>query len=278
MRLSNNQFSGKINDYYHTQPTLEEIYLNNNNISGRIPFIYMNSLKILDLSYNRFEGPIPVFTPECPLVKLLLSHNLIDSPFPIEWENRYNPATYNFYHYLRRTKVSPYMYDLELIDLSYNLLSMSVNDLINPLLTLENLRELHFRGNNLTSPFSDFGFMFSYLNGGVVYEGKGLEKLTLFDVVSNSIDGELPNDLPVSLIVFQAQSNLLSGAIPEIYSQLYVLDLLNNQLHSDILPSFLYSDDSRLEYNLFYFYFMYIVKVTYHILVQEYHFMINQSQ
>lgn len=210
----------------------------------------MNSLKILDLSYNRFEGPIPPFTTDCPIVKLLLSHNLINSPLPVEWENRYNPATYNFHHYVRRTKVSPYMIHLELIDLSYNLLSMSVNDLINPLLTLENLREVHFRGNNLTGPFTDFGFMFSYLISGVAYEGKGLEKVTLFDVVSNNITGELPNNLPVSLIVFQAQSNSFDGEIPEIYSQVYVLDLLNNQLHSENLPSFLYSDDSRLEYKI----------------------------
>lgn len=118
-------------------------------LEGNIPFHDMKSLEYLDLSYNSFTGSVPSFSQDTPLIKLILNNNNINKQLPIEWENRYVPYTYNFYHYVRKSYISPYLKELDTIDLSYNNIDSSFNDYLNPLLSLANLRELHLRGNKL---------------------------------------------------------------------------------------------------------------------------------
>ncbi|GKE63261.1 leucine-rich repeat-containing protein, partial [Tanacetum coccineum] len=62
LNLSLNQLNGTITDKLWQLPYLQTLYLSFNNISGTLPKSLSNhSLDFIDLSFNCFYGPIPVF-------------------------------------------------------------------------------------------------------------------------------------------------------------------------------------------------------------------------
>ncbi|KAK6145718.1 hypothetical protein DH2020_022538 [Rehmannia glutinosa] len=80
--LQNNNFSGDINPV-SLSSRLSIIDLSFNSFSGEIPFTFKNlkRLSVLNLQYNSFSGVIPDF--DLPTLKILnLSHNLLNGSIP----------------------------------------------------------------------------------------------------------------------------------------------------------------------------------------------------
>ncbi|CAI9754074.1 unnamed protein product [Fraxinus pennsylvanica] len=82
--VSNNQFSGQIPDYAFTGMTsLKKVYMANNKFTGKIPTSLAKSPRLLELRIenNQFTGHIPQFRPDY-LKVLNVSHNQLEGPIP----------------------------------------------------------------------------------------------------------------------------------------------------------------------------------------------------
>lgn len=82
--VSNNQFSGQIpDDAFNGMTSLKKVYMANNKFTGKIPTSLAKSPRLLELRIenNQFTGPIPQFRIDS--LKLLnVSHNQLEGPIP----------------------------------------------------------------------------------------------------------------------------------------------------------------------------------------------------
>ncbi|ONI13607.1 hypothetical protein PRUPE_4G233100 [Prunus persica] len=247
LTLYNNSLNGTMPSWLGSLPSLEELNLRRNQLSGNIFEFQSRSLSRLDLSYNKLHGLVPRSIYE--LVNLgwldLSSNNLSGT---VEFE-----------------KFSK-LQSLVRLNLSSNHLSLSFNNLSNntwlELSTLDlsfcnisefpyflraspNLEALYLSHNriqgNLPKWLLDVGkesltyldLSHNFLTGTVELRWKNLQYL---DLRNNSIQGKLPIP-PPSTFYFTISNNQLIGEIPPIIcslSFLQILDLSYNRLSGKI--------------------------------------------
>ncbi|XP_057793402.1 receptor-like protein EIX1 [Salvia miltiorrhiza] len=159
-------------------PSLEALYLSDNQITGYVPNLSSTSMRHLDLSNNRFSGPIPLFyanariiqlngnmfsgsissiceIPQYQLVSLDLSNNKLAGEIPNCWEKM------------------PYLFSLNLADNRFS------GEIARSLGSLLVLHALQLRGNNLSGELPSTLRLCQYLR--------------LVDVGGNALTGEIPN-------------------------------------------------------------------------------------
>ncbi|KAL8482547.1 hypothetical protein ACS0TY_028644 [Phlomoides rotata] len=193
---------------------LEEFYAGVNSLKGSIPFSIFNisTLRMLDLSFNQFDGTLPpnmgisLFNVE----RLHMNGNTLSGPIPSSITNASKLTHLGMDHNSFRGSI-PDFGDLRL------------------------LRVLRLRGNNFTAAESttqELGFLSSLTS---------CRYLEVLDVSDNPLHGILPaasiGNLSTSLLQFRAGGCIINGVIPtEIgnLTSLLGLYLYENQLQGAI--------------------------------------------
>ncbi|XP_047949624.1 receptor-like protein EIX1 [Salvia hispanica] len=162
---------------WSTFPLLEGLFLSRNHLSGTIPNLSNTSIWYMDLSYNQFSGPLPLFpydlfainlsgnklsasisslcnTPHFDLEFFDLSNNQLAGEVPNCWE-----------------KMPTMMY----LNLANNSFSGEIPDSFG---SLPNLRELQMHGNNLSGELPDSLRLF--------------QEMSLLDFGGKKLTGEIP--------------------------------------------------------------------------------------
>ncbi|XP_078154001.1 uncharacterized protein LOC144549138 [Carex rostrata] len=199
MDLSNNKFYGSL--IYNLNFTQDPILLlNDNNISGEIPFSICNgSFEVLDISNNELNGVLPDCIRRANLWALKLSGNHLEGSLPMMCVEQN--------HWL--------------LDLSDNMLSGSI-----PACSNESaLQIINVSQNNLTGNFPT-----TWLNISDIYA---------IDIGENFLSGKLPIwiGMESNLSMLLARDNMFGGPIPEQICQfkyLGILDLSHNNLFGEI--------------------------------------------
>ncbi|CAL5336836.1 unnamed protein product [Camellia sinensis] len=272
--LFRNNLNGQIPDSLGNMSQLTNLYLFGNNLSGQIPDSLgnMSLLTSLDLRNNSLNGTIPSSLFALPsLIYIDLSDNKLQGPIPRSvyelqdltslWVSSNNLSGVLDLDKLLKLK------NLISLDLSYNGLSLSINNSVNS--TLANFDTIGLASCNL-SEFPNFlreqaGLSSLDLSNNKIHGevpkwlfnvGKdslqnldlshnfitSLERLPwknlqFIDLHSNSLRGPLPVP-PNTTYVFSISNNKLTGEIPTLIcnlSSLGVLDLSNNSL-SGLIP------------------------------------------
>ncbi|KAF8009100.1 hypothetical protein BT93_J0173 [Corymbia citriodora subsp. variegata] len=230
--LQSNKFYGRINLtlFGLSFPTLELLVISNNNFIGQWPTIFFSntSLAVIDLSNNKFEGPIPLPSPSTSYYSI--ASNKITGKIPSLICN----AT-----------------ELHIIDLSNNSLIGSLPRCLTNLST--NISVLNLRMNYLEGTIPQF---FSSKSGLMTldlsqnrFEGtlpRSLVKcryLEVLDLSHNQIEDTFPRWLGTfpELKVLVLRSNNLKGLLDiprgaHLFPKLHILDLSNNNF-SGPLPT-----------------------------------------
>ncbi|MED6112250.1 hypothetical protein PIB30_059985 [Stylosanthes scabra] len=233
--LSGNNFSGALPSCLNMS-SAKIIYLQGNGLTGAIPEGLLNSNRMLalDLSDNNFEGAIPesIYGSES-LTLLLLGRNQLQGHLSSQICELRN---------------------LQILDLSQNSLTGSIPSCLENIRFAGRRQFLNFPNIDiinlipLNSEYDMFGFgMYAgytkeqlILKGRyLLYHGYIVEFVSLLDLSSNRLTGEIPHQLGdlSGLISINLSHNHLSGAIPESFHKLQILeslDLSNNNLSGQI--------------------------------------------
>ncbi|XP_021899959.1 leucine-rich repeat receptor protein kinase MSL1 [Carica papaya] len=175
--------------------------LSENQIRGELPHHLVSpNLTLIDLSSNRFEGPVPVWSTNANLLDL--RDNLFSGSIP---EN-----------------LGELMPSLLELDLSGNLLNGSIPTSICQMM---NLSVLSLRGNRFSGQLPDCW--------------NNLQKLWALDASNNNISGEIPESMGNlrSIHALLLSNNDLQGEIPTVLrtcSALMILDLGGNRLSGNV--------------------------------------------
>ncbi|KAK7306862.1 hypothetical protein VNO77_44822 [Canavalia gladiata] len=207
--LHNNSLSGNFSlDLSHIK-NLEFINLGDNNFSGSVPTKMPESMEVMLLRSNQFEGNIPPQLCNLPsLIQLDLFHNKLSGPIPKCISNipsmggaqrtSHYPFEFNLYTKGQELEFEDYGL-LRTLDLSSNNLSGEIPAEVFSLVQLHTLNLSH---NHFTGKISrEIGRM------------KNVESL---DLSSNELHGEIP--VSISFLTFLSFLNLsyndLTGQIP----------------------------------------------------------------
>ncbi|KAM7489916.1 hypothetical protein LguiB_027400 [Lonicera macranthoides] len=192
--------------FWDLSPRLQYLNISDNHIHGVLPDLSLKFVKLdqIDLSSNRFEGPIPLFPRN--LSSLNLSKNMFSGSI-----------------ISLCTIVTEF---LSFLDLSNNLLSGEVPDCW---INANNLKILDLSNNNLSQKIpASFGF---------------LHQLILLNLRNNSFIGELPSSLKncSALKVIDMSENKLFGQLPAWIGTdltlLVILSFRRNDFHGSVPPS-----------------------------------------
>ncbi|KAG5244693.1 receptor protein [Salix suchowensis] len=209
LKLSNNNFSGRLPPSVFNSGHLRYLYLDGNKFVGKVSGTFSNTLQIVDISNNLLSGMLPrgIGNSSIFLEVIDLSKNHFEGTIPIEY----------------------FKFDwLEYLDLSENNLSGSLplgfdapylryvhlyrNQLSGPLphacYNLSSLVTLDLGDNNLTGPIPDWI--------------DNLSELSIFVLKSNQFNGELPHQLCLlrRLSILDLSENNFSGHLPSCLSNL----------------------------------------------------------
>uniref|UniRef100_A0A0E0NBW5 non-specific serine/threonine protein kinase n=1 Tax=Oryza rufipogon TaxID=4529 RepID=A0A0E0NBW5_ORYRU len=193
LMLYNNNFSGEFPRSLWSVVTdqLSVVMIQNNNFSGTFPKQLPWNFTRLDISNNRFSGPIPTLAGKMKVFRA--ANNLLSGEIP--WD---------------LTGIS----QVRLVDLSGNQISGSLPTTIGVLMRLNTL---YLSGNQISGNIpAGFGFI------------TGLNDL---DLSSNKLSGEIPKDFNKLLLSFLNLSmNQLTGEIPtslqnKAYEQSFLFNL-----------------------------------------------------
>jgi Leucine-rich repeat (LRR) protein len=184
-----------------------------NRFEGVIPNSISNSshLDKIDLSDNRFHGPIPLFNNLKNLTYLTLGHNFLTSTTSLNFQ---------FFDSLRNSTL------LEILKVNDNYLA---GELPNSIAYLSgNLQQFCVANNKL--------------NGSIPEGMKKFQNLASLSFEQNYFTGELPLELGTlkKLESLSMYENILSGEIPDMFgnlTNLYNLDIWNNQFSGKIPAS-----------------------------------------
>ncbi|EXB64642.1 Tyrosine-sulfated glycopeptide receptor 1 [Morus notabilis] len=192
---------------------LTHLNLSRNSLSGSLPsefFSSLNNLKVLDLSYNRFHGPLSSVSDNNSVFQTVdLSSNLLEGEFP---SSLFEPSVASG--------------SLNSFNVSNNSFSGSIP--VSAFCTgtgTSQLRLLDFSSNKFI--------------GEIPPEIKGCSKLETFRAGLNNLSGQIPDELYgiVSLEHISLPVNRLAGPIGDgvvQLSKLRILELYSNQLNGSI--------------------------------------------
>ncbi|KAM7489867.1 hypothetical protein LguiB_027351 [Lonicera macranthoides] len=192
--------------FWDLSPNLRYLNISYNEIHGILPDLSLKFVKLfeIDLSSNRFKGPIPLFPRNVSLLNL--SKNMFSGSIISLCE-----IATNF---------------LVKLDLSDNLLSGEVPDCW---IDTNNMKVLDLANNNFSWKIpASFGF---------------LDNLKFLNLRNNRLIGELPSSLKncSSLKIIDMSENKLSGQLPAWIGTnltlLVVLSFRRNDFHGSIPPS-----------------------------------------
>jgi EIX receptor 1/2 len=219
--------------------------LSHNQISGTIPLQWLSSRFLgsstIDLSYNRFNGPLPQLNSN--LMALDFSNNLFQGSINTSFCGTNGSIRNRYLRYLDLSNNSlsgelpncwanmPYLIRL---DLAYNNFSGridSIGSICNFMKSEYMLQMLHLENNNFTGELPS-----SLMN---------CTSLTVLDVGENRVSGKIPGwigTMQSYLIILRLSSNLFTGSIPSQLcglKYLQILDLSHNNIAGTIPPCLL---------------------------------------
>ncbi|GER48975.1 leucine-rich repeat receptor-like protein kinase [Striga asiatica] len=195
--LGNNEIVGELPEFGQL-PNLYRLRLGNNQLSGSIPGELLQGvvpLVELDLSVNKFSGPIPDIN-STTLVTLNLSSNSISGSLPPSLGNCLFIDLSGNLLSDDMSVMKNWNHNLEALDLSSNGLRGSIPSLTH----FEKLTLLSIRNNSLEGPLP--------LTLG--------RKLVTVDLSSNRFDGPIPHSFLTSVTItnLNLSDNHLTGPIP----------------------------------------------------------------
>ncbi|BFG37780.1 hypothetical protein CerSpe_240540 [Prunus speciosa] len=215
--LSGNKFTSTIPPWLFNLTKLEKLDFSVNSLTGKLPdsLGHLKSLRFLNLSYNSFQGSIPKSIGNLRFSydsHVDLTSNRFEGPLPL-WSSNISLL------YLRDNlfsgpiphNICQVMPNLKYLDISTNSLSGSIP------LFLGNLSQLQFIliSNNL-------------LSGEIPHFWNNMTSLLCIDLSNNNLSGEIPhiwNNMP-SLGCIHLSNNSLSGTIPRSLGSLTSLEFL----------------------------------------------------
>ncbi|XP_021815811.1 receptor-like protein 12 [Prunus avium] len=248
LNLDGNQLNGTIPSWLCSLPSLEELDLTSNQLSGNIIEFQSRSLEGLHLSYNKLHGLIPRSIFELENLRALdLSSNNLSGTVEFEKFSKlrslnhlnlsFNHLSLSFNHLTNNTWPQ-----LSILDLS----SCNISEFPYFLRASQNLDMLYLSHNRIQADIPkwllDLGKdSLSYLDlshnslTGTVGQLRWKE-LQYLDLRNNSLQGELP--IPsLSTSNFFISNNQFTGEMPPTIcslSSLQILDLSNNKLSGKI--------------------------------------------
>ncbi|KAB1671092.1 hypothetical protein [Gossypium barbadense] len=197
--LYDNLLNGTLPSWLYTVPSLKIIYLFQNQFSGHIKEFQSKSLELIVLQNNKLQGPLP-----SSIFQLLnLTHLVLSS------NNLSGVIEFRMFSNLP---------NLEVLDLSYNSLSLTSNTT-----STVNLTSLILSSCNL-SEFPQFL--------------KGLKSLERLDLSCNKIEGKIPQWMQevgnVSLTYFNVSHNSLTEVEHFPWKNIAFLDLSSNLVSGNL--------------------------------------------
>ncbi|KAG0604996.1 hypothetical protein M758_9G024400 [Ceratodon purpureus] len=257
--LSDNNFSGTLpsgfEDLTVFWPSLYAISISNNNLEGNLPLSlasmnstvafmdfsrnnftgglstevdgsHLSSLRVLLVSYNQLEGPIPAWIGDLRSLQVLdVSHNKLTGSIPqnfgnldgykVQGGNVSNPlgAMINFsndthYDQLITLLLTPKSQDISQV-YNYILLGTTYMDMSSNAL----------EGEIPTGITDLVGMKYMILSnnkleGGISPAFQNWEQLETLDLSQNNLIGAIPTSLPFALSTFNVSYNNLNGVIP----------------------------------------------------------------
>ncbi|KAJ4839811.1 hypothetical protein Tsubulata_027066, partial [Turnera subulata] len=205
LKLSNNNFDGRMSPTFFNQTRFAYLYLDNNNFSGQIPDSISTNVftSLLDISNNHFSGMLPRWLGNLSSVQAIdFSKNHFHGSIPGEICN---------------------LPGLQFFDLSENNLSDSIPSCTN----LPKISHVHLYHNLFSGPLT-----YAFYNSS---------NLVTLDLRENQLTGTFPkwiSSLP-KLSVLLLKGNNFNGGLPAelcLLRQLSILDLSQN-MFSGQLPS-----------------------------------------
>ncbi|KAM3295372.1 hypothetical protein ACQJBY_037943 [Aegilops geniculata] len=260
--LESKGLEGPISLFLANLTSLLRINLSHNSFSGGLPaeLMFSGSIIVLDVSFNRLNGPLPelppLITTNRPLQVLNISSNQFSSQFPsATWKVMnsliaLNASNNSFSGNIPSSLClgSPY---LALLDLCYNQLS---GDIPNTLGDCSKLKVLKAGNNNLSGilPVETFRATsleyLSFPNNGLQGELDGahivkVSNLATLDLGGNHFSGKIPESIALlkRLEELHLGSNNMSGELPSTLgncTNLKTIDLKINNFSGDLGKQF----------------------------------------
>ncbi|CAN4084372.1 unnamed protein product [Withania somnifera] len=205
---------------------LDNLDMAYNNLKGKVPNKFQfNFLANVDLSNNRFEGPLPLWSSN--ITTLYLRDNLFSGPIPVI--------------------ICEALLNLTDLDISHNNLNGTIPLCISD---MNQLTTLTLNNNQLIGQFPDFWGKLPYLYSLDMSENRlsgkipgslgSLAYLMFLRLSGNNLSGELPSSLRncTRMISIDISDNQLSGLIPpwlgETMRSLLILSVKNNRFSGPI--------------------------------------------
>ncbi|KAG9134396.1 hypothetical protein Leryth_023790 [Lithospermum erythrorhizon] len=228
---------------------LKELDLSQNHIMGVLPsMLQFPELINLDLSYNLFEGSVPLWSTNASDVNL--ESNMLSGPLPSNLNHfmTYRYMSLTLSHNNISGQIPSWIYTfVQYLRLSHNQLSGQIPECLN--VSSNILRFLDVSHNNLSGVLPSSIFVASRLKM-VLLSNNRLEgefpaslqnsSLGSLDVGRNMLTGSLPTWLPASWVL-RLKSNFFHGQIPKQWCNapfLHILDLGDNNLSGPIPQCF----------------------------------------
>ncbi|GFP91153.1 probable inactive receptor kinase at5g10020 [Phtheirospermum japonicum] len=251
IKLQNNQLSGSLPEglLQESSMVLSELDLSHNQLEGPIESITSLNLRNLNLSSNKLSGPLPARVGHCAVIDLsnnMFSGNLSRTQ---SWGNYIeiielssNQLTGNFLNqtsqFLRLTslKISNNSLEgllppvlgtypeLKAVDFSLNRLT---GFLLPTLFNSTKLADINLSFNNFSGPIPievttaqnynliSLNLSHNGLTGRLSPELSRFHSILYLDLCNNLFDGDIPDDLPETMMVFNVSYNNLSGVVPQ---------------------------------------------------------------
>jgi Leucine-rich repeat (LRR) protein len=275
--LSENSLSGQIPICLFSLPSLRKLQLSNNQFSGQInevSNISSHLLETLDLSSNNLEGPIPIFILELQGLKTLsLSSNHFNSSLQLGVIQQLKHLVHvdlsqnklkTFPDFLRNQSSLEFLdlsdnqiygeipnwvwklHNLYDLDLSYNFLVTLEGPILNLSLYCLNLHFNQLQGQlPVISSVFNLDFSSNNFHSFVpVSISQSLASTTLLFLSSNKFNGSIPKSIcnVTNLEVLDLSNNSFGGTIPQCLIErsdtLKVLNLMTNNLKGTIPDAF----------------------------------------
>ncbi|KAL1555492.1 receptor-like protein EIX2 isoform X1 [Salvia divinorum] len=209
-------------------PLLADLYLSDNQISGTVPNLSSTSILRMDLRYNRFSGPMPLFPSNASHIQL--SGNMFSGSISSICKTRHDQLSFLLISNNQFAGELPDCWEKMPSLFSLNMANNSFSGKIpSSFGNLSNLISLQMRGNNLS--------------GELPNNMRLCQNLSMVDVGGNKLTGEIPTWIGqiYNMRFLNLRGNKLHGSIPhEICNLTYiqVLDLSINNLSSMIPDCF----------------------------------------